>query len=165
MLSELAKAEGLGHWELWHDDAVNLKDMEKQLTGIMRSRKSGGGGPFASWSMRRLGSIPDHVRTVTKSFTSTTSESFAIDLAETASANASKLADVRSDYETHLAIWADVGRLYRAPGYIRVPSSEGAVAAIKFIWVVPGYGTEDEPTLWWARPGDTAWKVSCVERI
>ena len=69
-------------------------------------------------------------------------------------------------HETHLAIEVDYGQIARVPSEVHVPPRDRGferLAAVDWVWIIPRVGQPEEPTAWWAKPGDAEWNTSHVE--
>jgi hypothetical protein len=165
-LNAIAKQEELGYWWLHHDVSVNLKELFDEAVNIMRTGQSKGINPYHGWWMERK----DHIRHGFDVWTTESPNAGSTDtslrLAVTVLNNADKLAATKPRHETHLAIEVGYGQLARYPSEVHVPPrSRGfeRLAAVDWVWVIPRVGQREDPTAWWATPGDKEWSTSQVE--
>ncbi len=161
-LDRVASQEQLGDWRLHLSVAVNVKVV--QLGALARMRRGeNGGGP--GWSVQRVADSPHRVRAVVTQWRQVGGDP-SLRLALTVLENIDKLAATKPAFETHLAISTDYGQLPRLPTDVHVPPREGgfeALAALDWVWVIPRVGQPDEPTAWFAQPGDLEWHTSHVD--
>jgi hypothetical protein len=161
-LDAVASHEQLGDWRLHLTAAVNVKAVQAGALSLMRRGEDGGG---TGWRIERVADTPHQVRGVTTQW-SRVGRDPSLQLALTALENINKLAITKPAFETHLAISTHYGQLPRLPTDVHVPPCDGgfeALAALDWVWVIPRVGQPDEPTAWFAHPGDLEWHTSHLD--
>jgi len=161
-LDRIAEQEQLGDWRLRFDASVKVKTVQSAVLDLMRGGEDGGG---AGWSVERVAATPHRVIAPTMQWRQVGGDP-SLRLALTALENVDKLAATKPVYETHLAISSDYGQLPRVPTDVHVPPRSGgfeALDALDWVWVLPRVGQLDEPTAWFAQPGDLEWHTSHLD--
>jgi hypothetical protein len=83
-------------------------------------------------------------------------------------ANLDKLREAHDmNLETHLVIWAEVGRHFGLMALVDVPTAHDGREVVDGIWVIsnvdPDRSQVSHPLAWFARPGDAAWTAKDLD--
>ena len=162
LLDGVVSHEQLGDWRLRLTTAVNVKAVQAGALALMRRGEDEGG---TGWGIERVADKPHRVMGMMTQW-SRVGRDPSLQLALTTLENINKLAITKPVFETHLAISAHYGQLPRLPTDVHVPPCDGdfkALTALDWVWIIPRVGHPDEPTAWFAHPGDLEWHKSHVD--
>ncbi|HJQ76607.1 MAG TPA: hypothetical protein VJ948_05005 [Acidimicrobiia bacterium] len=159
----VAEREERGHWTLHVAHPIDVRDHRDQLHEALRRETEIRGltsGPIVSFS--RHDSLSHQVDYMISGSTTLSAGDAGEVIADALAANLEKLQEAHEmNFETHLVIWAEVGRFFGLMNLVEVPPRPVDVDVVDGIWVIsnvdPNQSHESHPLAWFARPGDTEW--------
>ena len=159
----VAERERLGHWTLYVAHPIEVRDHRDELHQALRQGTEMHGplsGPIVSFS--RNGSLSHQVDYMISRATTVSADDASQSISKALAANLDKLGEAHDmNFETHLVIWAEVGRHFGLMTLVDVPPRSDGSDVVDGIWVVsnvdPDQSQVSHPLAWFARPGDAAW--------
>ena len=162
-LHSVAEKEQLGHWTLHVAHPIEVRDHRDDLHEALR-RGAGIQGPPSGpiVSFNRLDELSHQVDYMISSGTTVSADDASQSIVHAMAANLDKMREAHDmNLETHLVIWAEVGRHFGLMNLVDVPTERHGGEAIDGIWVIsnvdPDRSQMSHPLAWFARPGDHAW--------
>jgi hypothetical protein len=159
----LAEKEQLGHWTLHVAHPIGVRNHRHELYEALRRGTDIQGppsGPIVSFN--RQDSLSHQVDYMISSATTVSADDASQSIDDALAANLDKLREAHDmNFETHLVIWAEVGRYFGLMTLVDVPTAQDGREAIGGVWVIsnvdPDRSQVSHPLAWFARPGDAAW--------
>ncbi|MGF1618794.1 MAG: hypothetical protein ACFCU2_13475, partial [Acidimicrobiia bacterium] len=158
-----AEMEQLGHWRLHVAHPIEVRDHRDQLHQALRRGTEIQGPPFGPIvSFNRQVSLSHQVGYTISSATTVSAPDASQSIADALTANVDKLREAHNmNLETHLVIWAEIGRHFGLMNLVDVPSAQEGREVIDGVWVIsnvdPDRSQVSHPLAWFACPGDAAW--------
>ena len=165
----VAENEQLGHWTLHVAHPIEVRDHRDELhKALQRGTQIQGlpSGPIISFS--RHNSLSHQVDYMISSATTVSADDASQSIAAALAANLDKLREAHDmNLETHLVIWAEVGRHFGLMALVDVPTAHDGREVVDGIWVIsnvdPDRSQVSHPLAWFARPGDAAWTAKDLD--
>lgn len=159
----VAAKEQLGHWRLHVAYPIEVRDHRDELHKTLRRGTEIQGppsGPIVSFN--RQDSLSHQVDYMISSAATVSADDASESIADALAANLDKLREAHDmNLETHLVIWAEVGRYFGLMNLVEVPTAQDGREVIDGIWVIsnvdPDHSQVSHPLAWFAHPGDAAW--------